>query len=760
MKRFALLNFLLLVTLFSMASTIVVNNINELNDANKKAQPGDVIILIDGEWKNVTITLNCSGTKEKPIIFKAQTAGKVFITGASQLKLGGNYLTVDGLYFTNGYAGDDAVINFRIDKDQLANNCRVTNCVVNDFNNPKRMDENNWVAFYGKNNRLDHCSFKDKKNIGVLLAIILDDDRSRENFHLIDNNYFGRRPPLASNGGEIIRVGVSQHAEFNSNTQITDNYFDNCDGETEIVSIKSGSNVIKNNLFKECQGSVVLRHGDNNTVENNIFLGNDKTGTGGVRVINKGQWVVNNFFYKCRGTEFRSPLAIMNGIPNSPAHRYVQVTDAVIANNSFYNCSPISFGEGSDTERSLPPANVILANNLFYNNRDSVIYNVYDDIQGFSFMNNEVSKVIKQGVVKGFIKTSFGTQKNDFFTFPVSLHAKGYQLPESLQQKSKQRLQHTLSQKAGFPDISLIKKIQVKAYQSTGAKWFSKLNKPIAAKMVIVNCATAAEVYEQLERNEPSVIKLTGKEYTLDRPFVITNTIRFTSDKKKNILINTSNMQSVFIIGGNGNLSLHNMNINGNAVKATHFISNDSSGSSAHYNLNITNCSINDFSKENGCQNLVYAYKYMVADSFVISNNTFLNNNCNTIMMVEENDDKGYYNAEKIVIRHNSFTDENGTLLNIYRGGNDESTLGPALVFSHNKIINCNTPDFIPLITLTGVQQSAIFSNEFTGSNKTGILLRYHDTVRAAHLLERNIMNNSGRIEENSFVKQTANSIK
>jgi poly(beta-D-mannuronate) lyase len=278
--------------------------------------------------------------------------------------------------------------------------------------------------------------------------------------------------------------------------------------------------------------------------------------------------------------------------------------------------------------------------------------------------------------------------------------------------------------------------------------------------MVIVNCATAAEVYEQLERNEPSVIKLTGKEYTLDRPFVITNTIRFTSDKKKNILINTSNMQSVFIIGGNGNLSLHNMNINGNAVKATHFISNDSSGSSAHYNLNITNCSINDFSKENGCQNLVYAYKYMVADSLVISNNTFLNNNCNTIMMVEEKDDKGYYNAEKIVIRHNSFTDENGTLLNIYRGGNDESTLGPALVFSHNKIINCNTPDFIPLITLTGVQQSALFSNEFTGSNKTGILLRYHDTVRAAHLLERNIMNNSGRIEENSFVKQTANSIK
>jgi poly(beta-D-mannuronate) lyase len=60
------------------------------------------------------------------------------------------------------------------------------------------MDENNWVTFYGKNNELDHCSFIDKKNMGVLLAVILDDERSRENFHSIDHNYFGRRLPLAS----------------------------------------------------------------------------------------------------------------------------------------------------------------------------------------------------------------------------------------------------------------------------------------------------------------------------------------------------------------------------------------------------------------------------------------------------------------------------------------------------------------------------------------------------------------------------------
>ena len=128
--------------------------------------------------------------------------------------------------------------------------------------------------------------------MGVLLAVILDDERSRENFHSIDHNYFGRRSPLASNGGEIIRVGLSQHCQFNSNTGINNNFFENCDGEAEIISIKSCANVVEENIFKECQGSVVLRHGDNNIVADNYFLGNDKPGTGGVRVINKGQVVI------------------------------------------------------------------------------------------------------------------------------------------------------------------------------------------------------------------------------------------------------------------------------------------------------------------------------------------------------------------------------------------------------------------------------------------------------------------------------------
>jgi poly(beta-D-mannuronate) lyase len=716
MNRLLMLSFFLLLSLLSYSNIIPVKNIEELNNANKNAKPGDIIILQNGEWKNVTINLDCIGSKEKLVVIKAQTPGKVLITGNSKLKIGGQYIIVDGLYFVNGYAGKDAVITFRTDNTHLANNCRVTNTVINDFNNPKRMDENNWVTFYGKNNQLDHCSFIDKKNMGVLLAVILDDERSRENFHSIDHNYFGRRLPLASNGGEMIRVGLSQHCQFNSNTLIHNNFFDECDGEAEIISIKSCANEVRGNVFKECQGSVVLRHGNYNIVSDNFFLGNDKEGSGGVRVINKGQQVSNNIFYKCRGVDFRSPLVIMNGVPNSPPTRYVQVTNAEIVNNTFYECSPISLCEGSDAERTLPPDSVNFSNNSFYNTRDSIIYNAFDDINGIHFISNQVSDKVYQLLPGGFTKKV---------------------LPSYVS------------------NISISEK---KIYRNSGANWFKKYAVSNSTKKIFINCLTADEIYKELERNEAVIIQLTGKEYRLNKPFVISKNVQLNSDKKNSIKFETENILSVFILSGKGNLTLNNIIIDGKNVKATRFISSDSNGYSDHYDLTINNCSFQNFSNKNGCQNIFYAFKYMIADSITIHKNSFLNNNCNFFSMNQEKEDKGYYNAEKIFIGHNSFNSQTGTLLNIYRGGTDESTLGPNLTFSHNRLLNCNGD--APLILLTGVQSSNIFSNNFSNCNPSSTLIFYKDIVRARHNLERNTLSNSGKIEKNAFVSEKNNSIR
>ncbi|HEY0679879.1 MAG TPA: polysaccharide lyase 6 family protein [Chitinophagaceae bacterium] len=739
----------------SIATEIPVKDISELNKANAQAKPGDVIILQNGEWKDVRIALSCSGTSDKPITFKAQNAGKVLITGLSFLKLGGNYIIVDGLYFTRGYAGNDAVIDFRINKNQLANNCRVTNCVVDDFNNPRRMDENYWVSFYGRNNRLDHCNFVNKKNIGVLLAVILDDDRSRENFHSIDHNYFGLRIPLASNGGEIIRVGVSQHCQFNSNTSITDNFFEKCDGETEIVSIKSGSNVVKNNVFKECQGSVVLRHGDNNTVANNIFLGNNKEGTGGVRVINRGQWVVNNLFYQCRGVDFRSPLAIMNGVPNSPAHRYVQVTESVIANNTFYECAPVTFCEGSDKERSVPPAHVFVLNNIFYNEKDSVIYKVYDDISGFTIAGNNVSRPAKQKVGKGFERSLFSTQKSNPIVIPATITNSTTLISDSLQEAAKKRLGRTLPAKPGFANLKLALDIYKNATSLSGSGWIAKAGMGILENYVVADCANAEEINKVLAGNRPAIIRLISTSYHLDKPFAIGNNVTIRSNANRLINLSSEKLQSAFIIQGNGKLKLEGLNITANGIQAMNFISNDTSGKSDHYNLVIEKCKIENLKASAGCRSLFYAYKSMVADSIVLRGNIFLNNQVDVIVMNEEKDDKGYYNAERIVLENNSFQNGQGGLLNVYRGGNDESTLGPQLFVSKNNFSDYNGDS--SFISLTGVQKTQITNNTFRNCFKGKPLIAYKDIVRADHLLQKNIFSGSGEVRKNKFVRERSN---
>ena len=758
MLRLLLIQCFLLIAITGIGNTIIVKNWDELTMANKQAKPGDIIVLQNGEWKNGTLLLNCNGTREQPITFKAQTPGKVVITGKSKLLLGGNYIIIDGLNFSNGYAGKDAIIKFSIDKDKIATNCRVTNTVINDFNNPLRLEENYWVAFYGKNNRVDHCSFLNKKNIGVLMAVILEDERSRENFHLIDHNYFGFRLPLASNGGEMIRVGVSEHCEFNSNTQIVDNFFEHCDGETEIISIKSCRNVIRNNLFKECQGAVVLRHGNYNTVQNNVFIGNNKEGTGGVRIINKGQWVVNNLFYKCRGKDFRSPLSIMNGVPNSPANRYVAVTDAVVANNSFFECSSIGFCEGSDTERSQVPDNVQFLNNIFLNSKDSLVYRTSDDISGIHFAGNLVSNNVTQKLIRGYSKTTLLTQKAGTISIPDGRKNGKNILSDSIQSASRTRLGSVLSSVPGFMDAKQILQIEATAYSGCGAKWNMSKNAVQKKKQVKADCKTTNDIIQQLTENTgvDLIINLTGKEYLFSSPLTISSNLVITSSQKTSIRFSTAAEYNSFLLQLNAGktLSLSNIKLDLVAANMTTFITTDTSGSSNHNNFSMRNCSI-----ENLNGNFFTAAKSSVSDSIIINNCTFINGHGVLFSFTTESDKRGYYNVEKLTITNNSISNYKGPILSMLRSGNDESTMGPQLVFSKNKINNCITGQDEALINLAGTQYSVFEKNIFSNSNPGKTILQYEDIVRAIHFFRQNKISGSGKTIFNKFVLEENNSI-
>jgi poly(beta-D-mannuronate) lyase len=294
MKQLFLI-FACLTSFAAPASETVVKSEAEYRDAAKTPRPGDTIVLANGEWRNFEVLFTGIGTDEKPITLKAETKGKVLLTGQSNLRMAGEYLQVSGLVFKDGYSPTNTVIAFRRTTGEYANHSRVTEVVIDHFNNPERYEEDYWVMMYGKHNRFDHNHLQGKSNQGVTMAVRLDSAESQENHHRIDHNYFGPRPVLGSNGGETLRIGTSQYSLTDSFTRVENNYFDRCNGEVEIISSKSGGNTFRGNLFFESRGTLTLRHGNDKVVEDNVFLGNHAEHTGGIRVINKRQTVRNNY---------------------------------------------------------------------------------------------------------------------------------------------------------------------------------------------------------------------------------------------------------------------------------------------------------------------------------------------------------------------------------------------------------------------------------------------------------------------------------
>jgi poly(beta-D-mannuronate) lyase len=138
------------------AASWLVHDSSEFATAAAALQPGDEIVLADGTWTDARLLLKGQGTAAAPIVLRAQTPGKVILSGASDLRLAGSYLQVSNLVFRNGYTPGDAVVAFRESSKAVASHSRVTGLVIDDYSNPDGSDQDYWVSLYGSNNRLDH----------------------------------------------------------------------------------------------------------------------------------------------------------------------------------------------------------------------------------------------------------------------------------------------------------------------------------------------------------------------------------------------------------------------------------------------------------------------------------------------------------------------------------------------------------------------------------------------------------------------------
>ncbi len=325
--------------------------------------PGDKVIMKNGDWKNQKLIFKGKGTKVLPIVLIAENAGNVILNGNSSLIIDGSWLVVDGLNFRDGYTLAENVITF----SEQSENCRLTNTAVVDYNNPEKKVRNSWIVLYGTRNRVDHCYLKGKTHVGTTIGVYVS---NTPNYHRIDHNYFADRPPLGRNGGEILRIGTDVWSMHDSFTIVEENIFTHCDGEVEIVSNKSTNNTIRNNLFYESKGGLVLRHGNKANVYGNYFIGNGKEGANGDRVIGEEHKIYDNYFQ-----DLTSAFLIRNAWLNPPLFGYWQVKNAEITGNTIINCKEnFVIGAGKDEKAMLPPVNTLITNNLIYTNQTLILW--------------------------------------------------------------------------------------------------------------------------------------------------------------------------------------------------------------------------------------------------------------------------------------------------------------------------------------------------------------------------------------------------
>ena len=756
--------FLLFISCNEVSSNLVnVKNSEELNTAISEANPGDEIVLANGVWKDVEIVFTGEGTKDNPITLRAETEGEVFIEGVSNLTFGGEYLVVSGLHFRNGYSPTKNVIAFRVDKDKVANNCRVTNCVIIDFNKLQRDNDDLWVQFFGRHNQLDHCYIAGKTNGGPTVRVDLKGNESIKNYHKIENNHFGPRPRKGGARGETIQLGSSFTSMCPSNTTIANNFFEECNGEVEIISSKTNFNEIKNNVFYKSEGSVVTRHGNYTMIDGNYFIGDGENANyGGIRIVNTGHWIVNNYFYNIIGENFRSPLAIMNGIPKSPLNRYNQVTDVVVAYNTYVNCkSPWQFGVGTNIAqkdvlplseiRSARPIRTIVANNVIYNKvGDPNPIIEHDKADGVKFESNIINN---QGVAfkdeNRISPNSFELATvNDFMYTPKNISNEitpfnGFEfdiITNDLVGNSRatnNSIGATIKGNIVDPNI-----LDTKKY---GATWYS--SEAAAYEANTIEVTNANELSAKIaEANNGDIVSLSEGKYVVTSSLIINKniTIQSSSDKKAEIVFEGADNTPAFELNPYGLLTLKNINLSGTGAQQA--FASLKENMSNHFGLTVEGCEISDFNY------VLKVYKQTFAEEIAFTN-TSISNCENGIELSEETNDRGDYNTEFLTIDDCQFNNVKKNVIDYYRGGYDESTIGGNLVVTNSTFTNSGAKeDNGILLNTRGIVNVNIENNTFN-NNRVKLVALLWGAKNNHH--SNNKVQNSGKflVEENLKMK-------
>ncbi|MFD2612283.1 chondroitinase-B domain-containing protein [Paenibacillus gansuensis] len=339
-------------------NTVNVSTSAQLDTAIANAAAGTTIVVADGTYtKSGSFSIsNKNGTSASPITIKAANRNMAVISGSAYFTVtNSSYIVLEGFKFTN--TGNSAI------KLTSSSYIRMTR---NHFRLTENGSSLKWLYIGGANshhNRIDHNLFEEKHDLGNFITF---DGSSTQvsQYDVVEYNHFRNIGPRATNEMEAIRVGWSEISMSDGYITLQYNLFEGCDGDPEIVSIKSGKNIFRYNTIRNSQGVVSSRHGNGNSFYGNFFLGDGtKAGLGGIRIYGQDHKIYNNYFEGLTGSGYDAAIAIDGGdVDTSGAlNAHWRVYRAEITNNTLVNnVTGIEIGKNY----SLAPVDSKIANNV------------------------------------------------------------------------------------------------------------------------------------------------------------------------------------------------------------------------------------------------------------------------------------------------------------------------------------------------------------------------------------------------------------
>jgi Chondroitinase B/Carbohydrate binding module (family 35) len=344
----------LAVILPGLAATHVANSVAALQSALGSAAPGDVILLADGTYSTSnTITISRSGTATAPVTVAAQHVGGAQLSGSGGFAITASNVILSGFRLTGsrGLSVPVGATHVQITRNtfQMAASVRY------------------WLTVAGDDAQIDHNTFQHKSTAGNFVEVVGPGTAGMAQRTWIHHNYFLDQSFTGSNGGESIRVGLSGRQHSSAKAIVEYNLFEQCNGDLEVISVKSTDDIIRYNTLRNSKGTITLRHGWNNRVEGNYLIGNRT----GIRMFGNNHVVVDNVVENSTGLGLEiGGGEVRDDTTSGTDHEAVD--HALVAFNTFAgdHAPAIQVGDGGERYQ---PSDVTIANTIVSGTSGSVL---------------------------------------------------------------------------------------------------------------------------------------------------------------------------------------------------------------------------------------------------------------------------------------------------------------------------------------------------------------------------------------------------